>query len=108
MSKSHVPDRHQQEPLWAAMKASYDAWEQAATPLLDAWLRSPMFLRPAGTMLTGITRVRAMQRKVMDHWWASVGLSTRKDQERTLHGIDELQSRLVDLETRLADLEGGR
>ena len=91
-------------PVWAAMKSSYDRWEQAATPLLDSWLRSRLFLAPAGTLLTGVTRARAVQRRLLDRWWSSVGLSTRLDQERTLHGIDELQSRLVDLEARLQDL----
>ncbi len=103
-----MPETNANDPIWTAMKSSFDAWEQAATPLFDAWLRSPFFLGSAGTMLTGLTRVRAMQRKMLDHWWANVGLSTRRDQERTLHGIDDLQSRLVDLEARLADLEGGR
>lgn len=97
---------HTTDPIWTAMKSSFDAWEQAATPLFDTWLRSPFFLGSAGTMLTGLTRARAVQRKLLDHWWANVGLSTRRDQERTLHGIDELQSRLVDLEARLAELEG--
>jgi hypothetical protein len=35
--------------------------------------------------------------------WSSIGLPTRRDQERTLHAIHQLQSRILDLEEQLAE-----
>jgi hypothetical protein len=38
-------------------------------------------------------------------WWSLWGLPTRRDQERSLHALNQLQSRILDLEERLADAE---
>jgi len=34
-------------------------------------------------------------------WWSSFGLPTRRDQERALHKLNQLESRLYDLEEQL-------
>jgi len=34
-------------------------------------------------------------------WWAAMGLPTRRDQERALHKLNQLESRLYDLEEQL-------
>ena len=38
-------------------------------------------------------------------WWGAVGLPTKRDQERSLHSLNELHSRILDLEDRLVELE---
>ncbi len=35
--------------------------------------------------------------------WANLGLPTRREQERMLHVLNQVQSRLMDLEERLED-----
>ena len=40
----------------------------------------------------------------MATWWSALGLPTKRDQERTLHALNQLESRLMDLEDKL---EGG-
>ena len=35
--------------------------------------------------------------------WGLMGLPTKRDQERTLHALNQIQSRLLDLEEQLAD-----
>jgi len=39
----------------------------------------------------------------MAAWWGAVGLPTKRDQERGLHKLNELESRMLDLEERLED-----
>ena len=39
--------------------------------------------------------------KVMSAWWSTLGLPTRRDQERTLHKLNQLESRMYDLEEQL-------
>ena len=36
-------------------------------------------------------------------WWGALGLPTKRDQERTLHALNELESKILDLEERLAE-----
>jgi hypothetical protein len=43
---------------------------------------------------------------VLEHTWSAFGLSTRRDQERTLHLLNQLQSRIYDLEEQLLAKKG--
>jgi hypothetical protein len=36
-------------------------------------------------------------------WWGAIGVSTKRDQERALHALNQIQSRLMDLEEKLAE-----
>ena len=82
-------------------KKSFDAWEKATAQLMDAWLRSPVVLEPAGTVLTAAMKAKALTDKANALWWGSLGLPTKREQERTLHALNELESKLLDLEERL-------
>lgn len=90
---------------WKTMKQAFDAWEAASAPMFEAWLKSPFVIGPAGTMLSAVTHLRSAQERLLGQWWAAFGLPTRADQERALHAMNELQSKLIDLEDKLADLE---
>jgi hypothetical protein len=50
-------------------------------------------------------KMKAASDKAMSAWWGALGLPTKRDQERTLHALNQLQSRLMDLEERLAHKE---
>jgi hypothetical protein len=50
-------------------------------------------------------KVKTATDKAIAGWWGAWGLPTRRDQERTLHALNQLQSRLIDLEEKLADLD---
>jgi hypothetical protein len=91
--------------LWETWKKGFDAWENATAKVLEAWLKSPLVLVPSGAMLTGAMRVKAASDRATALVWASLGLPTRRDQERTLHALNQIQSRLIDLEEKLEDLE---
>ena len=85
-------------------KQSFDAWEKATADLMDVWLRSPLVLQPAGYMLTAAMKAKSMSDHAVAMAWGRLGLATKRDQERTLHLLNELESRLMDLEEKLEDL----
>jgi hypothetical protein len=88
---------------WDAFKQGFDTWERATAKLFDVWLESPMVLEPAGAMLTSFMRAKALGDRALELWWKSVGLPTRRDQERALFMIQELESKLLDLEEKLEE-----
>lgn len=91
--------------LWRQWKRGFDTWEGHTADLLEQVLRSPTVLNPAGQLMTTTLKLKAARDRMMALWWSSMGLPTRRDQERTLHALNELHSRLYDLEDRLKDLD---
>lgn len=92
--------------LWDTWKKGFDAWERATSRYLDTVLRSPSVLQPSGAMLTAMMKTKAATDKATAAWWGAWGLPTKHDQERSLHKLNQLESRLLDLEEELADLKG--
>lgn len=82
-------------------KKSFDVWEDATAKYLEKWLQSPLVLAPSGSMLTAMMKWKAATDKAKTLWWSEMGLPTKRDQERTLHLLNQLQSRILDLEEKL-------
>jgi hypothetical protein len=93
---------------WDAWKKGFDAWENATAQLMEQWMKSPLVLGPSGSLLTMAMKAKAAADRAVAQWWGTLGLPTKRDQERGLHTLNQIQSRLIDLEERLAELEGGR
>lgn len=91
--------------MWDLWKKGFYAWENATSQYMESWLQSPFVLGPSGTMLTAVMKAKAAQDKAMAQAWGRFGVATRRDQERTLHALNMIQSRLMDLEERLQDME---
>lgn len=91
--------------LWDQWKKGFDVWEQKTSAVLESMLKSEAVLSPLGTMLTAGLKVKQAGETAAANWWASIGLPTRREQERTLHALNQIQSRLIDLEERLAKLD---
>lgn len=89
--------------VWRIWKSGFDAWEQATAEYLEQTLKNPSVLEPAGAMLTAAMRLKRAHDRAMASWWGSVGLPTKRDQERALHRINQLESKLLDLEEALED-----
>jgi hypothetical protein len=89
---------------WDMWKKGFDAWENATAKYLEVWMKSPLVLGPSGAMLTAAMKAKAAQEKAAATWWGSMGLPTKHDQERSLHALNQMQSRLLDLEEKLDDL----
>ena len=87
--------------MWDQYKKAFDAWENATAKYMETVLKSPLVLGPSGAMLTAAMKAKAAQDKAIAGFWGAMGLPTKRDQERTLHALNQLESRLLDLEEKL-------
>jgi hypothetical protein len=86
---------------WDMWKKAFDAWENATAKYTEEWLKSPLVLGPSGAMLSWAMKAKVQADKAKADWWGQMGLPTKRDQERALHMLNQLQSRLLDLEEKL-------
>lgn len=98
----------QTETIWDLWKKGFTAWEGATASYLEKVLVNPAVLGPAGAMLTAAMKTKAASDKAMGAWWAAWGLPNRRDQERALHKLNQMESRLLDLEEKLEDERDAR
>lgn len=89
-------------------KKGFDTWEQHTAQYLETVLRSPAVLEPSGALLTALMKLKAKRDDAASEWWKLLGLPTRRDQLRALHALNQLQSRIHDLEEKIEDLEQHR
>ena len=89
--------------VWDTWKKGFDSWEGATAKLFESLLKSPMVLEPAGSALSAAMKAKIARDKTIAQAWAALGLPTRRDQERILHALNQIQSRLLDLEEKLED-----
>lgn len=91
------------ESVWQFWKKGFESWEQATAKLLETWLKSPAMLEPTAAMLTAALKWKKQADDAVHGAWARLGLPTRREQERMLHVLNQIQSRLIDLEEKLED-----
>jgi hypothetical protein len=89
--------------IWDAWKKGFDAWENTTAKYMEHVMKSPSVLGPSGMMLGSMMKAKAAYDKAAAQWVGSLGMATKRDQERTLHTLNQLESRLLDLEERLAE-----
>jgi hypothetical protein len=89
--------------MWDLWKKGFDAWEASTAWVLEQALKSPFVLEPAGALLTVAMKAKAASDWAISQWWRTVGLATRGEQDRAMHALNQLQSRLIDLEEQLQD-----
>lgn len=88
---------------WDVWKKGFDAWEASTARFLEQVMKSAVVLEPAGAALSTAMKAKAKSDEMVAQWWAAMGLATRRDQERTLHALNQLQSRLIDLEEQVRE-----
>ena len=93
------------ETTWRLWRKAFDTWEATTADHLETWLKSPVVLAPSGTALKFYMNARSQRERWLAQYYAALGIPTRRDQERTLHALNQLQSRLLDLEEQIADLQ---
>ncbi len=86
---------------WAEFKKNFDTWEDSTARTLERVLKSPTFIGPSGATLSAFMRARAAGDAKRNELWAEAGIATRLEQERTLHLLSRLESRMLDLESRM-------
>jgi hypothetical protein len=89
--------------MWERWKKGFDAWEDSTAQRLETLLRSPRVLVPSGALLSKVLRGKARADHLAARVLGVVGLPTRRDQERTLHLLNQLNSRILDLEEKLEE-----
>ena len=94
--------------LWKMWKKGFYAWEKATAHYLEEVLKNPVVLGPSGALLKKVMEVRAKKEEVTTKWWGNLGLPTKHDQERALHTLNKLESRLLDLEEQIWELKQQR
>jgi len=87
--------------IWDIWRNGFTAWETATAQYMEKVMSNPSVLGPAGAMLTAAMKTKAATDKAMSAWWSILGLPTRRDQERLLHKLNQLESRLYDLDEKL-------
>ena len=87
--------------IWETWKKGFDVWEAKTAELFEQVLKSPLVLEPAGNLMNVGLKMKTATDKAWATWWGAMGLATKRDQERALHTLNQLQSRLLDLEERL-------
>jgi hypothetical protein len=90
-------------PMWDLWKKGFDAWESFTAQLLEHAVKSPLMLEPTGALLTVAMKAKATSDRAMAHWWRVMGLATCRDQDRAIHALNQLESRMIDLEEQLQD-----
>lgn len=93
------------ESVWKAWKKGFYSWEAATSQYFDEVLSNRAVLEPTSAVLTALMKARVRQERLMSGLWRLTGLPTRHAQERTLHELNQLHSRLNDLEEKLDALE---
>jgi hypothetical protein len=93
--------------LWTTWKKGFDAWEATTADFLERVMRSPALLQPSGIVLKALSATKEASDTFGAAWWRALGLPTRRDQERVLHRLNELESLLRDLEERLPAAAAG-
>jgi hypothetical protein len=89
--------------LWDRFKKGFDSWENTTAGYLEKALKNPTVLGPTGALLSAAMKAKARADRAKTSFWAGLGLPTKRDQERSLHALNQLESRLMDLEERLAE-----
>mgnify|MGYP000045813219 CR=1 FL=1 len=88
---------------WDTWKKGFDAWENTTAGFMEKVLKNPLLLGPSGAMLSAVMKAKAATDKAASQYWGALGLPTKRDQERTLHSLNQLHSRIMDLEEKLAE-----
>ena len=91
--------------MWEQWKKGFFVWENATAQYMEDVLKNPAVLGPSGQLLSGAMKARAKGEHALAQFWGGWGLPTKRDQERTLHALNQIQSKLIDLEERLEELQ---
>lgn len=94
--------------MWQQWKQGFGSWEAATSRYLEKVLANPLMVAPAAALLGGITQSKLRLDNATARIWSAVGLPTRRDQERILHKLNQLESKLLDLEEQTLPLTDQR
>lgn len=80
----------------------FSLWQRAASAYLESLAQSPLLLTSAGHWMGWAFTAKQWTDGALHSLLAAWGLATRRDQEKALHLLQQIEGRLDDLEFRLA------
>lgn len=83
----------------------FAVWERNTSAYFEKFLRNPNVLESLGQVMNAGYKNKIYVDKTLHAMWKNLGLPNKRDQERTLHLLNELHSRIHDLEDQLATLK---
>ncbi len=93
---------------WKILKSGFDRWESTTAEYLDKALQSPAFLGPSGQLLKVVMRGKSATNRVMARGLGALGATSRTEQDKALHRINQLESQILDLQEEIEDLRERR
>lgn len=78
-----------------------EQFEKGLDENLEKVLKNPIFLQAVGTALNLNSYRKSWMNQALTTSWKLLQLPNKRDQERTLHLINELHHRIAELETKL-------
>jgi hypothetical protein len=89
--------------MWRKAKDTFDRLEQRAATKIERVIQSPLLFGPAGRLLAAAAQAKIAMDNGAEAMIGAAGLPTKRDQERTLRMLCELQSEILDLKEQLED-----
>ena len=90
--------------LWDQGVAVFSQWEATTSKLADAGLRSPLLLEPAGRILGAVMELQRRRAVAQTETVRAAGLASAHDLDRTLHAVERLTARVLDLQESIETL----
>jgi hypothetical protein len=89
---------------WKVWKNGFDRWEGTTSEYLDKALQNSAFLSSSNALLKAVLHAKSTAHRVVDSGWHRIGLTSRNEQDKALHRINQLESRLLDMEEEIREL----
>jgi len=89
------------------MDTIYSTCERNTSKYFEKLFRDPTFLKFMGNSMDQMFKAKILNDDFFLSLWKQMLLPNKRDQERTLHQLNEIESQLFDLEEKLED-EGER
>lgn len=83
---------------------AYTVWEKRTSKLLDGAMRNSQILKASSDFMNQQFKSKIVVDQALLKTWRNLLLPNKKDQEKTLHLLNELHSRIFDLEERIEEL----
>ena len=81
-------------------RQAFSVWERTTAAYFESLARNPLFLSANAWWLNGLMAVKKASDSAAENMISTAGLPTRRDQERALHMLHQIEARLDDMELR--------
>lgn len=82
-------------------KQAFNLWERTTSACFEELARNSTFLSANGAGLNSVLNFKKIADMSSQYYLSSIGLPTRRDQERTLHLLQQIEGRLDDLQFQI-------